>query len=113
MTSNFVPKRRLMSDITNATAAEVTTTEAHGYEVGQLLRFVVPEEYGLLLNYKVGKVKTVPSDTTFTTDIDTSALADFVAPTAPPSFTQAHVTPITGTEKKRHKHFGVTWYLAH
>jgi len=83
--------------VTNATEALVTTTEDHGYEVGQYVRLVVPEAYGMRLDYVIGKILTVPNDDEFTVNVDTSSLLDYVTPTAPPSYTEAHVTPISGT----------------
>jgi len=96
--ADFVPKRREISALTNAEQAEVTTTEDHGYEVGQLVRLHVPAAYGMVLNGVQGIILTVPSTTTFTVDVDTRPLFTFVTPTAPPAFTEAHVVPITGVE---------------
>lgn len=94
--SNFQPRRREISGVTNAVEAEVTTTADHGYTVDQLVRLIVPEEYGMTLDFVIGKVLTVPTTTTFTVDVDTSALVTYLAPTAPPSFTQSQVVPISG-----------------
>ena len=94
--SNFQPRRREISAVTNASEAEITTTADHGYTVGQFVRLIVPAEYGMELDYVIGKVLTVPSTTTFTVDVDTSDLLSYSAPSAPPSFTQSHVVPITG-----------------
>jgi len=46
MPSDFVPKRRLLSNVTNALRAIVTTTEDQGYETGQIVRLIVPLAYG-------------------------------------------------------------------
>jgi predicted HAD superfamily phosphohydrolase len=46
MPSDFVLKRRLLSNVTNALRAIVTTTEDHGYETGQIVRLIVPLVYG-------------------------------------------------------------------
>lgn len=95
--ADWTPKRREISAVSNADEAEVTTTEDHGYEVGQLVRLHVPAVYGMVLDTIEGTILTVPTTTTFTVDVDTSSLFAFVAPTAPPAFTEAHVVPITGT----------------
>ena len=94
--SNFQPRRRLISAVTNASEGEITTTEDHGYSVGQVVRVIIPAAYGMEVEYKIATVLTVPSTTTFTTDLDTSALNAYVTPTTPPSFTDAQVVPITG-----------------
>ena len=100
--SNFQPRRRLISAVTNAAQAVVTTTEDHGYSVAQVVRLLVPEIYGMTVEYAKATVVAVPADDQFTVDLDTSALSAFVEPAVPyttasdPSFTQAQVTPITG-----------------
>lgn len=93
----FLPQLRLISDMTVALEAEVTTTEEHGYDDGQLIRVIVPEAYGMSLNE--ASPIAVTSTTTFTTAIDTSTLLPFVAPSFVaygPAFTQAQAIPITG-----------------
>ncbi len=96
--ADFIPKRREISAITNALLPTVTTTEDHGYEVGQFVRLVVPDAYGMGLPYVKTQILTVPTDNTFTCDVDTSQLNSFLVPTYPPGFTTAHVVPITGQE---------------
>lgn len=102
--SNFQPRRRLISAVTNAAQAVVTTTENHGYAIDQVVRLVIPEIYGMTVEYVVATVVAIPADDQFTVDLDTSALAAYVEPAVPyttgsdPSFTQAHVVPITGVE---------------
>ena len=95
-TSDFTPKRRLVSDVTVAINPTVTTTEDHGYEVGQLVRMHVEEQYGMWLDGVETQVLTVPSTTTFTCDLDTSRQAAFSAPSSPSRWTEAHVVPVTG-----------------
>ena len=94
--SNFEPRRRLISNVTKASNAEVTTTEAHGYDVNQVVRLLVPDDYGMSVPYILAKVLTVPTTTTFTVDLDTSYFNAYVTPTIPPSFTDAQATPVTG-----------------
>ena len=96
--SNFQPRRRLISAVTNASTGEITTTEDHGYILGQIVRVIVPEAYGMKIDYKIGTVLTVPTDDTFTVNIDTSILNEYVTPTEPPAFTAAQVVPISGIE---------------
>lgn len=95
MSPDFVPKRRLISNVTNAFQAVVTTTEAHGYETGLIVRLFVPRAYGMDL-FNQGTVTRL-DDTSFSVDIDTSNQSPFVEPTYPPiQFTQAQVIPISG-----------------
>lgn len=95
--SNFQPRRRDISALTNATNALVTTTEDHGYVVDQVVRLLIPSDYGMTIEYVRATVITVPATDTFTVDLDTSALSTYVIPVEPPAFTTSHVWPITGT----------------
>ena len=96
--ADFVPKRREISDVSVAIQPTVTTTTAHGYSVGQYVRLHVDKRYGMDINGKRGKILTVPTDTTFTVDYDTSQQAAYVTPTYSNGngYTQSHVVPITG-----------------
>lgn len=97
MTSNadFVPKRRLISNVTNAFEAIVTTTENHGYQLGQYIRLIVPSVYGMELFYVVSRIQSLTGNT-FTTDINTTQLAPFVTPMSTINFTDAQCVPING-----------------
>jgi hypothetical protein len=76
--------------------ATVTTTTDHGYFQGQVVRLIVPPEYGMDIYYKQVKILDVPSDSTFTTDLNTTEQAAFVAPADP--FQEAQVVPMSGVE---------------
>lgn len=96
MPSDFVPKRRLISDVTREERGIVTTSESHGYETGLTVRLFVPKAYGMEVDFVETQI-TVLNDTQFQTELDTTFLNAFVVPTAPPAFTQAQVVPVTGT----------------
>lgn len=98
--ANYFPVRRLIANVTQEIGAIVTTNSDHEYEEGQLVRLIVPKAYGMDINY-VESIISVLSSTTFKTEIDTRSLLSFVDPTFPPSFTQAHVVPITGVTDNR------------
>jgi hypothetical protein len=95
--SDFEPKRRLISSVTNAANAVVTTTEDHEYTDGMIVRVFVPLAYGMTL-YDQTEI-TVTASNAFSTNINTSAQSAFVEPTFSEGngFTQAQVIPITGT----------------
>ena len=97
ITDNFVPKAYLITNVTNEIRANVTTLEAHNYFTGQVVRIIVPKAYGMSINY-VQTTITVTGATTFQTEINTLNQNAFVAPTYPPAFTAAQVTPISGVE---------------
>jgi len=94
--TNFQPRRRAISAVTNAKEAQVTTTEDHGYEVGQWVRVIVPGDYGMDIDYEVAQVQSVPSSTELTVNIDTSYRLAYSTPSEPPSFTQSQIIPISG-----------------
>ncbi|NGX57244.1 MAG: hypothetical protein K940chlam3_00130 [Chlamydiae bacterium] len=93
--ANFTPVRRLISAVTIAEQAVVTTTADHGYSTGDWVRLIVPGVYGMVIDYEPTKI-TVTSTTQFRTNVDTSYRLAFVAPTAPPAFTNAQVVPFGG-----------------
>lgn len=95
--TNFLPRRREISAATNATRATFTTTEDHGYEVGQFLSIHIPKEYGMAVQGVQTVVKSLPTLDSFETDLDTSQLGVYSTPSTPPSFTQSHVVPISGS----------------
>ncbi len=95
MPSNFVPRRRLISTVTRAQNAVVTTTEDHGYETGLDVRLWIPLAYGMSIRFVQTRI-TVTSDTEFTTDLNTVSQNPFVAPTFPPAFTNAQTIPMSG-----------------
>lgn len=96
----FYPRRRFITEITNATNALVTTSVTHGYDVGQAVRLHVPVAYGMQeINGLLGTIlaidKTVTTGNTITLDINSSAFTAFVFPlTAAVPFTHAEVVPV-------------------
>lgn len=95
----FTPLSRLVSNVTNAKQAVVTTTVAHGFTTGQSIRLFVPNDYGMAVNQR--GVIDVVNDTSFSIDIDTIDLLAFSAPTAipntPTAFTPAQAIADSGT----------------
>jgi hypothetical protein len=80
----YYPRRRYIAAITNAAQAVVTLTVTHGYTVGQQVRFVVPEEFGMIeMNGLQGTITAVSAvNNTITVDIDSSAFTAFDIPAA-------------------------------
>ena len=95
MPSDFVPKRRLISDVSRALNAVVTTSEDHEYETGLEVRLIVPRAYGMELNFIPTEI-VVTSSNQFSTRVDTRSQDPFVTPTFPPGFTDAQTVPISG-----------------
>lgn len=101
MIPDFQPQSHLIANVTNAVQAQVTTTDVNGYTDGLVVRIFVPPVYGMSIPYVQTTIQIV-DDTNFITDIDTSVLFPFVAPTfetlVTPAFTQAQVILISGTQ---------------
>jgi len=88
---DFIPKRRLIANITNAVNAVVTTTANHGYSSDEYVTLIVPESYGMHFDYVETKI-TVTGVTTFSCELNTERMDAFVAPGLV-AFTPAHVCP--------------------
>lgn len=92
----FQPAMRLISAITQAQNAQVTTTFAHNFQDGLIVRFTIPRADGMIqLNQQVGTVTRI-NDTTFTVNIDTRTYDAFAIPGMPGAhdFTCAQVVPV-------------------
>ncbi len=94
----FYPPERTISKITQAAQAVVTTTVDHQYVVGQLVRFLVPAEFGMTeISGLTGSVVAV-TQATFTVNIDTTGFTAFAFPLSAVSpFTPAQVIPFAET----------------
>lgn len=76
----YGPAMRLISSITNATAATVTTTFDHDYVDGTIVRFDIPPACGMQqLDQQTAPI-VVTGLTTFTIPIDTTLYAVFSVP---------------------------------
>lgn len=92
----FQPAMRLIASITQAKRAVVTTTFAHQYLDGTIVRFDIPPADGMQqINQLTGSI-VVTGSTTFTVNIDTTLFAPFAIPVSPPPYvdTCAQVVPI-------------------
>lgn len=97
----FSPDRSVISNITQANPAVVTTTTDHNLSTGQVVRMNVPKDYGMVeLNHQALSV-TVLSSNTFSLqysqippakNVDSTSFAAFTTPSNP-KFT-AEVLPI-------------------
>jgi len=98
----FYPRRRFVTNITQAAIAQVSTSVAHGYVVGQDVRFNIPAVSGMVQlnpspdnNYLNATVLSIVDAWNFTINVDTSAFTAFTWPTIaqqPSSFPE--VTPV-------------------
>jgi len=92
----FQPAMRLIASITNSSPATVTTTFAHQYETGLIVRLDLPPAVGMQQADGATGTITVIDDTSFFIDIDTTYFDIFSIPVSPGPFdnTCAQVVPI-------------------
>lgn len=92
----YYPRRRFIGNITAAGNAIVSCTADHGLTVGQKVRIVVPDVYGMIeMNNLLATIKAVPASNQLTLDIDSSAFTAFKFPLpADVPFTPALVVPV-------------------
>ena len=76
----FGPAMRIISAITNAVVPQVTTTFAHGYVDGTIIRFDIPPALGMIQLDQMFSPIVVTGATTFTINIDTTTFAPFAIP---------------------------------
>lgn len=93
----FEPQHCLVSNVSNAVNALVTTTTNHGYYTGMTVRVFVPVTYGMYLYAQTSIVVTGVN--TFLTTLNTTNLDPFVVPVLAVAFTPAQVTPMSGIER--------------
>lgn len=84
----FYPRRRYVTNITQATNAQVSTAIAHGLTAGQAVRFEIPTVSGMIQlnpspfnNYFPCTVVQVIDDYNFTINVDTTSFTAFTWPT--------------------------------
>mgnify|MGYP001617385842 CR=1 FL=1 len=91
----YLPKRTLISDITNAVQATVTVSSVEGLSIGQFVRFVLPMLFGMQqLNGSTGKILSV--DTVLlqlVVGIDTTGMDPFIFYVGPLDYTPAQLIP--------------------
>lgn len=96
----FYPRRRVITNITRAANAVVTTSVPHGLTVGQMVRInipVVPGQAATMsqINGLLGEVTATATATTFAVNIDSTAFTAFTYPvTGNAPFTPPYVTPV-------------------
>src|SRR3990167_4362958 len=95
----YYPRRRYITKITQASSAVITLSVTHGYTVGQQIRVVVPDAFGMVemdgLQATITAINTTTtSGNTITVDVDSSAFTAFAFPlTADVPFSPAMVVP--------------------
>lgn len=88
---DWEPEVRIITAITNAQNAEITTAVNHGFEDGSYVRLIVPVTYGMNFDYVETKIN-VTALNKFTCNIDTFTTDQFIIPSLT-KFTPAHCCP--------------------
>ena len=81
--TDFVPKVRYISSITQASSAVVTTTTAHEYVTGTIIRFVIPPEFGMAQINLMKAPITVINATDFSVPVESLKFDPFIVPGTP------------------------------
>ena len=96
----FYPRRRFITAITQAASAVITMSVTHGYIVGEIVRIVVPTEFGMTqINGLLGTITalTTGGTNTITVNINSTAFTAFAFPlsaVAAGGITFAQVVPV-------------------
>lgn len=90
----YQPAMRIITAISNSKPASVTTSFAHNYITGTIVRLYVPLGFGMTQANQLFSSIIVTSPTTFTMDIDTINFDQFVIPAGPTEGQSAEVVPI-------------------
>jgi hypothetical protein len=94
----FQKSMRIILSITNAFPALVTTTFAHNFITGQIIRLIIPTLCGMQQANQLLATIVVTGTTTFLTDIDSTYFDPFVVPSSVPpgttGFTCPQVVPV-------------------
>ena len=76
----YEPSRFVITAISTGATTTVTTSVAHNYVIGQLVRLLIPRLYGAQqLNQQTGYVLSIPSTTQVVLAIDSSFANAFIA----------------------------------
>lgn len=76
----YLPAMRIVAAITQSNPAQVTTTFAHDYKDGAIVRLIIPPRYGMQQANQLQGAILVTGATTFTMSIDTTLFDAFSQP---------------------------------
>jgi hypothetical protein len=91
----YIPINVRVANITKGVETSVTTSLPNFYVVGQLVRFHIPNPYGMVeLNNQLAYVTSVSSATNFTVDVNTLKFTDFISSPTYPGNMRAQVSAV-------------------
>lgn len=85
----FQPAMRIITNITNGFPAIVTTSFAHQYTTGLIIRLILPPGYGMQQVNQQSSNITVIDSLNFSINIDTTNYYTFTIPGSPTQYAQA------------------------
>ena len=108
----FQPAMRIITNITNSNPAVITTSFAHLYKTGLIVRLDIPLDFGMQqVNQKFGPIVVI-SPTTFEIDIDTTSFDVFTISTTYP-YDEQFAQAIAMAEENSHLDSAVRNTLPH
>lgn len=90
VTPTYQPAMRIVTAITNAFPAAVTTSFAHNYLDGLIVRLYVPQGFGMIQANELFGPITVTGASSFTISIDTTTFDAFVNNTTAPWYIRTY-----------------------
>lgn len=94
-TTDYLPLNVLISSISTGNTTAITTSSAHYYVVGQLVRFHIAKPYGMReLDERLAYVTSVPTSTSFEIDVNSVGFSAFVPSPTYPGNVPAQVSPV-------------------
>ena len=91
----FQPAMRIITAITNANPAVVTTSIDHDYLDGEIVRLIIPDGFGMTQANNLYAAISIIDSTSFSIGIDTTKFDAFAAPSPlPDAYTCAQTIPI-------------------
>ena len=82
----FQKAMRVITAITNSDPAVITTSFAHNYITGQIVRIYIPPYFGMTQINRLTGTIAVLTDTQFAIDINTTNFDTFVVPLTPAGY---------------------------
>lgn len=88
----YQPRMFFIDDITRGSNTTVTTTDDHDFVIGQVVRLIIPQEFGIRqLNGLQGIVISLPADNEVLVNIDSRFMNNFISSSGG---TQPQILPI-------------------
>lgn len=95
----WVPEARIITGISQAASAVVTTSVPHGYQIGGIVRLNVPANFGMSqINGQLATITALPSANSFTVNINSSGYSAFAFPQQAPAFASTYAQSVPVAE---------------